>query len=167
MLRFIDDRGAQVVSERWTWNAVEHPSVSAVLKTCNWYSQLESAASNALTGKVLCVCAALAAARHVVEAVTDQQATLALDLLESWIDDPTEDRFDCICDTIFGVDKSVEIGPQGVGWWALRTATCSLGNGEAAWALGTVCSAAEVAGFDSEVVRGVAKFELMARCQVL
>jgi hypothetical protein len=129
-----------------------------------WCAQLESAA-DALTGKVLCVCAAVGVARAVVSACSDcpEQAGAALDLLEGWIDDPTEERFDQICATIFPEGELPTLDPHGVVWWALRTATSSVGNGEAGWALASTCGAAETAGFTPELLRDVAEQELAAR----
>jgi hypothetical protein len=154
------------VGERWTWDAAAHPGVASALAGPDWCDRLEGAASDALVGKVLCVCAALGVARHVLgEPVADPQTAGALDLLDCWIDDPTEERFERIRGTIFGPDEPAEIGPHGVGWWALRTATSSVGNSEAGWALGTVCSAAEAAGFTPEAARVVGERAVLARRQ--
>lgn len=152
------------MGERWTWDAEAYPDVASALAALDWCDRLENAASDPLVGKVLCVCAALGVALHVVgELGADSRTADALDLLARWIDDPSEERFDRICGTIFGPDEPAQIGPYGVGWWALRTATSSVGNFEAGWALGSACGAAEAAGFTPEGVRVVAQRAVLAR----
>lgn len=154
------------MGERWTWDTAAHPGVASALAGPDWCDRLEGAATDALVGKVLCVCAALAVARHVVgEPVEDPLTAEALDLLARWIDDPTEERFHRICGTIFGPEEPAEIGPHGVGWWALRTAISSVGNYEAGWALSAVCSAAEAAGVTPEAARVSAERAVLARRQ--
>jgi hypothetical protein len=158
-----------MTEQRWTWDRRAHPGVSAVLAPPaadrGWCDRLESVA-DALTGKVLCVCAAAAVARAVLAACPDcpEQAGGALDLLVRWTDDPTEERFDRICATIFPEGEPPALDPHGVVWWALRTATSSVGNGEAGWALSSTCGAAEAAGLGPEQLRGLAEQELAARC---
>jgi len=151
------------VGEHWTWDASGRSRIAAALADPAWCDRLERAGPDALTGKVLCVCAALGVARAVTKGSDDPAASEALALLAHWIDDPTEERFDRICDTIFGPGERPELGPHGVVWRALRTATSSVGNGEAGWALGAVCGAAEHAGFKPEAVRNLAECEVMAR----
>lgn len=112
---------------------------------------------------MLCACAALAIAGGVTRGHKDPAASESLALLGEWIDDPTEKRFDRICGATFGPGERPELGPHGVVWLALRTATSSVGNGEAEWALGAVCGAAARAGFGPEVVRGWAEREVLAR----
>lgn len=154
------------MGERWTWDAAADPGVTTVFSGPDWCHRLESEASDAVVGKVLCVCAALAIAREVVgETPADPRVAEALDLLERWIDDPTDERFDRICDTLFGDGAQAEIGPHDVIWWALRTATSSVGNTEAGWALSSTCSAAEASGFAREQLRGLAERALQARRQ--
>lgn len=151
------------MGERWTWDDSSRSSIAAALAAPDWCDRLERAGPDALAGKVLCVCAALGVAGEVMRGHDDRAASEALALLANWIDDPTDERFDRICDTIFGPGERPELGPHGVVWCALRTATSSVGNGEAAWALGAVCGAAERAGFGPEVVRGFAEREVLAR----
>ena len=159
-----------MTEQRWTWDRRGHPRVWAVLvppaADRGWCGRLESAAADALTGKVLCVCAAAAVARAVLAASPEcpEQAGAALGLLERWIDKPTEERFDRICATIFPEGEPTALDPHGVVWWALRTATSSVGNGEAGWALASTCVAAEAAGFSSEQLHGLAEEELASRC---
>jgi hypothetical protein len=151
------------MGERWTWGASSRSGIAAALAGPEWSDRLERAGPDALTGKVLCVCAALGVAAEVVRGHEDSTLSEALDLLAAWIDDPTDERFNRICDTIFGPGERPELGPHGVVWCALRTATSSVGNGEAGWALGAVCGAAQRAGFGPEAVRGFAGSAVMAR----
>ena len=153
------------MGERWTWDASSRPDIAAALAGTDWSDRLERAGPDALTGKVLCACAALGIAREVARGGNDPTAAEALALLAEWIDDPTVKRFDRICGTIFGPGEQPELGPHGVVWYALRTATSSVGNGEAGWALGAVCGAAERSGFGPEVIRSFAASEVLARQQ--
>jgi hypothetical protein len=132
---------------------------------CRWCDQLESAAGDALTGKVLCVCAGAAMARAVLAECLDapSSAAAALDLMWRWIDEPTVERFDRICATIFPKGEPPALDAHGVVWWALRIATSSVGYGESGWALGSACSAAERAGFTPEQLRRLAEQELLSR----
>ncbi len=153
--------------EPWTWDLLAHPNVSGVVAPSavdlRWCDRLESAASNPIAGKVLCVCAAAAVAREVMTVWgADPPAPDALELLGRWIDDPTEERFERIRSLIFG-DESPEFDSFGVVWWALRTATSSVGNFEAAWALKGTCDAAVEAGLTPEQTRSVVERELMSR----
>ena len=151
------------MGERWTWDASARLNIVSAFDFPDWCDRLESAA-DALVSKVLCVCAASALAREVVgEFPTDSQTAESLELLAHWIDDPTQERFDRICDTIFGPDVAAEIGPYGVGLWALRTVTSSVGNGEAGWALSSTCGAAEASGMTLEAMRSVAERAVFAR----
>jgi hypothetical protein len=151
------------VGERWTWDDSSRAGIAAALAGPDWSDRLERAGPDALTGKVLCVCAALGVAGEVARGHENPAASEALVLLAEWIDDPTDERFDRICDAIFGPGERPELGPHGVVWWALRTATSSVGNGEAGWALGAVCGAAGQAGFGPEAVRGFAEREVLPR----
>ena len=151
------------MGERWTWAASSRPSIDAVLADPEWCDRLERAGPDALTGKVLCACAALGVAREVTRGWADPAAVEALALLAAWIDDPTEERFNRINDTIFGSGEQPELGPHEVAWCALRTATSSVGNSEAGWALSAVCEGAAQAGFGPEVVRSFAARELLSR----
>jgi hypothetical protein len=151
----------------WTWDLRANPSVLGVLgpSACDlrWSDRLESAASDATTGKVLCVCAASAIAREVIAARgVAPPAADALELLGQWIDDPTVERFDRICSFVFDAE-SPEFDPHGAVWWALRTATSSVGNSEAGWTLSGAWEAACEAGLTPERVRSVVERELMSR----
>jgi hypothetical protein len=132
-----------------------------------WCGQLETSAEDAVVGKVLCVCAAAAVARAVsaADSVVRPLAAEALDLLVRWIDDPTEERFERICSLIFDEKDPPDHNPDphGVIAWALRTATSSVGNFEAGWALESTCSAAVDAGFTFEQIRRIVEQELLAR----
>lgn len=154
--------------EVWTWDEELHPDVvgvfSFIAPELAWCDRLETAPSDPVVGKVLCVCAALEIAREVMAAQGDnnQQAADALELLACWIDDPTEDRFKNIYSLIFG-DESTDLGPEGVGSWALRTSTSSVGNYEAGWALSGTCHAAQRAGFSEQRLREVSERAVLAR----
>jgi hypothetical protein len=133
-----------------------------------WCGQLETAVSNAVVGKVLCVCAAAAIALEALEAEAApgdfQGAAGALKLLGLWIDDPTDERFNRICGLIFGEGgQAAECDLPHVVWWALRTATSSVGNYEAGWALEATCDAAVRAGFHPVQLRRIAERELLSR----
>src|SRR3712207_1975500 len=127
--------------ERWTWDGEAHTRVAHVLSQpstgLGWCGQLETAAADAVVGKVLCVCAAAAVARAVLASCPDTspQAAIALELLVQWIDEPTDERFERICSIIFAEGEPPDLDPHGVVWWVLRTATSSVGNYEAGWAL--------------------------------
>jgi hypothetical protein len=110
----------------------------------------------------------MAIAREVLAAemsvAKDSGEITPLRLLGEWIDDPTEERFAWISALIFDERQpSPDPDPNGVVSWALRTATSSVGNYEAGWALATVCHAAMSAGFDVEALREIANRELMSR----
>src|SRR4051812_21599530 len=113
-----------------------HGDLAASAADLAWCGRLETAATDATVGKVLCLCAAAAVAREVLATRpgATQQAADALELLGHWIDDPTEERFERICSLIFGNGELCNFDPHGVVWWALRTATSSVGNYEAGWA---------------------------------
>jgi hypothetical protein len=159
-----------MADQRWTWDRLSHPKVLAVLgplaADLRWCDQLEAAAANALTGKVLSACVAAAVARAVLAACPDSPppASAAMELLWRWIDEPNDERFDQICATIFPEGEPPPLDPHGVVWWALRTATSSVGNFEAGWALASTCRAAEDAGFSPEQLRRLAEQELLSRC---
>ncbi len=161
-------------TERWTWSDQAHPRVLRLFDTSighDWCGHLESAPGDAILGKVLCVCAAAAIARGVLGDTSGslgggKEVGRALDLLGRWIDDPTEEQFERICGLIFGEDQPwPDSDPHGVAWWALRTATSSVGNFEAGWALNSLCDAATSAGFSGEVLREIAKRELLSRAR--
>lgn len=154
---------------KWTWDPRAHSRAIAVLAepatALEWCGQLEVAAADAVVGKILCVLAAAAVAREVSTTVPgDNSEPETLNLLGAWIDDPTDERFELISALIFDEgQRSAEFGPHGVIWWALRTATSSVGNYEAGWALETACSAAVMAGFSPERLRVIVEGELLSR----
>jgi hypothetical protein len=156
--------------QAWTWDAQEHPSVAGALVApaadLDWCDRLETAPGDAIVGKVLSVCAAAAIAQEVLAARGSDgpQAAAALELLDHWIDEPTDERFAHICSLIFG-EETPELDPHGVVWWALRTATGSVGNFEAGWALGSLCSAASEAGLTAEQMRATAERVLSSRAR--
>lgn len=130
-----------MASELWTWDEPTLPGIAGALAApaADWCNRLETAAGDAIVGKVLCVCAAAAITQAVLSTDGDTpQATNALRLLDRWIDDPADERFAEICALISG-GADPDLGPHGVGWWALRTATSSVGNFEAGWALASTC----------------------------
>jgi hypothetical protein len=157
-------------AEHWTWSASAHPRVEGAVSKpstgLEWCGQLETAAEDAVVGKVLCVCAAAAVARAFLAAdpVPSPLGAEDVELLVSWIDDPTEERFERICSLLDdGEPPDHNPDPYGVIAWALRTATSSVGNFEAGWALETTCNAAIDAGFSPEQIRKIVKQELLAR----
>jgi len=158
-----------MVDKRWTWDARANPKIERVLaipaSDLGWCGQLETATTCATVGKVLCVCAVAAVAREIARRCgAGQPVADALDLLLCWIEAPTEERFECICSLIF--DRGgAELDQYGVVWWALRTATSSVGNFEAGWALEATCSAALDAGLTAEQMRMIVERELVSRSQ--
>jgi hypothetical protein len=158
-----------MADQPWTWDGRRHPEVAGVLAAptadLGWCERLETAAADATVGKVLCVCAAAAVAREVLATcpVSTGQAVAALELLNHWMDEPTDERFDRICSIVFAEAEQPNLDPYGVVWWAIRTATSSVGNYEAGWALKAVCDAATGAGFSPEQLRAVVEQELQCR----
>ena len=158
-----------LADERWTWDAGVHPKVERVLaipaSDLGWCGQLETATTCATVGKVLCVCAAAAVAREIARRCGAGQSVIdALDLLVLWIEDPTDERFESICSLIFD-QGGTEFDQCGVIWWTLRTATSSVGNFEAGWALEATCGAALDAGLTAEQLRMIVERELLSRSQ--
>ncbi len=157
----------------WTWDDRMHPQVARVLEETpdglNWCNRLEHAPADATVGKVLCVCVATAIAREVLAAELGPSdsihgAARPLDLVGRWVDCPTDERFEGICAHLFGGDPDqIDPDPHGVVWWALRTATSSVGNYEAGWALEAVRDSATSAGFSGEALHEIAKRELLSR----
>jgi hypothetical protein len=134
-------------SVQWAWDSRAHPEVMRVFEgpcpDLEWCGHLEKAPGDATVGKVLCVCAAMAIARKVLAAdlavANDRDEIAPLGLLGEWLDDPTEERFARICALIFDDGQpSLDPDPDGVVTWALRTATSSVGNGEAGSVVPTV-----------------------------
>jgi hypothetical protein len=154
----------------WTWDAQEHPDVAVALAApaadLGWCDRLETAPADPTVGKVLCVCAAAAIAREALASHggNASQAVAALELLDQWIDEPTEERLERICSLIFE-EESPELDSHGVVGWALRTATSSVGNFEAGWALRTTCSAALEARLTPEQLHAAAERELSSRAR--
>jgi hypothetical protein len=153
----------------WSWNSQEHSDVARVLAgpvtdRDQWCDKLETAPQDAVVGKVLCVCAASAIARAVLSggSAPDPEAERALELLDCWIDDPTEERFERICSLLFG-DETPELGAEGVVSGALRTATSSVGNYEAGWALSGTCESAARSGLNNEQLRTIAAHAVLSR----
>lgn len=151
---------------RWSWNEQDHPHIVAAFARDNWPDELEKRASDIVTGKVLCVCAAAAIATDFLatKSAVPESVREVIQLLTSWIDDPSEDRFDRICSIIF--DESISLNSFETVWWALRTATSAVGCYEAAWALDTTCERAMESGINTDHIRGVAEMEIMARRQI-
>ena len=136
----------------WTCRATDNPSViklidgHAATSGRDWAEQLETLAGDAITGKVLCVCAGLAIARRC-ETSTMPADDQALSVLQQWIDDPTDQRFERLSAWLIDDPPSrrdPEMAP--VTGWALRVATSSVGNYEAGFALAALCERAEAAG---------------------
>lgn len=140
----------------WTWSAGAHPALVRVVEDAShiddWVAALDGAASDVVTSKVVCVCAAFgiatrATGRQAGGASTVDKEHLAL--LISWVDEPTDARFERICTELFGPESSTNHEPRvsDVVFWALRTATSSVdGCAEAAWALEATCDAASSVG---------------------
>jgi hypothetical protein len=85
-----------------------------------------------------------------------------LALLNEWVDDPSNARFDEICAIVFGDDAPV-LDSVGAVWWALRTATSSVGNYEAGWALSSAFDAACAAGLATDEIYDAAIGEVQLR----
>lgn len=155
----------------WTWDVRQHPNVPGVLAEQaddeQWCDRLETAATDLVVGKVLCVCAAAAIAKEVLADYSGNvhpDALAAIELVEQWVDDPTVERFDRICKTIFTGDRLGHADPHGAVWSVLRTATSTAdGYREAAWVLASTCDAATRAGFTRERIRAAAQRGVMVR----
>ena len=154
----------------WTWNSQEHFEVAVALAApavdLEWCDRLEAAPSEMVVGKVLCVCAASSIARRVLDGQRGDvsQASDVLELLDRWIDEPTDERFDRICKIIFEEDWP-ESAAIKVAWWALRTATSAVGCAEAGWALGAACDNALKTGLTPEQLRAVAERAVTSRAR--
>ncbi len=158
-----------MLKKAWTWDTRLYPQVEAVLTALAvdpdaMCDQLETAPGNGIVGKLLCVCAAAAIAREALgnRGTQPPEVTAALELLNLWIDDPTDERFDQICLRIFD-EKAPDLDPHGVLWCALRTATSSVGFSEAGWALRCTWSAAADAGLITEQMSMAVVRELWSR----
>ena len=152
---------------RWMWQQGQHPGVLEVLDeplAPNWCDRLETAPQDAVVGKVLCTCVALELAREVVFSATtiDETAVAAVQLLAAWIDEPTERYFAEICALLFGDDAPI-LDEHGVVGSALRTATSSVGNYEAGWALAGACERAQQAGLAPERISELASRAITRR----
>ncbi|MBN9522948.1 hypothetical protein J0H58_31285 [bacterium] len=154
----------------WAWDARQHPNAAGVFAEQTddgkWCDRLETAATDLVVGKVVCVCAAAAIAREVLAAQpgADPAARDALELVEQWVDDPNADRFDRISETIFAGKRLGQPDAHGVVWFALRTGTSTAdGYREAAWALASTCAAATRAGLTPERVQAAGQRGVMAR----
>ena len=159
-----------MASGKWTWEPWAHPRVVRLLAEpaddLEWCVGLDHAPTDAVVGKVLCVCAAVAIAREVLTTGSriGPDAAVALTLLDEWIDDPTEERFDRICGLIFPPERSPDFDPFGLVWWALRTATSTAeGYGEAGWALQSMCGGAVNTGFSPDALRAIAERSVLVR----
>lgn len=158
-----------MTSNIWTWNPQEHPRVLLALDVSptdnEWCYRLEDSAEDAVVGKVLCVCASLLIAQTVTSAEKESGIinTEALKVLEEWIDIPTEERFQEICSKIFNDDNAQSPNLHPVCWWALRTATASVGNLEAGWALSSTCSASFAAGFEYQLLQDISRNAVLNR----
>ncbi len=153
----------------WSWDEVIHSNVMGVLAAPaddlpKWCNRLETAPTDAVVGKVLCVCGAVAIAQKLIanSPETTSEEEDILELLNQWINNPTDERWEHICNLLED-EKTEEFGPYGVLWWALRTATSSVGNYEAAWALASTCGAAEAMGYSSEDLCRIVERELCSR----
>jgi hypothetical protein len=153
--------------DRWTWEAAIHPRVPQIFSspgsTVSWQDELENAAEDAVTGKVLSVVAGTAIARAVIERLFPDherrnEALDLLDLCDAWVDDPTDERFDKIACFLFEDNRALAEpnDPLKVAWGALRVATSSVGNYEAGWALGIVVDDANKADLDAAKIAWVA-----------
>jgi hypothetical protein len=153
----------------WMWSQQELPNLLSRFDhpfSTDWCDQLEGAANDSVTGKVLCVCVAWELAREVTFTADSvhEPSVNALCSLGEWIDDPTEERFESIRRLVFEEGSQVE--PQLVVWWALRVATSAVGCKEAAWALQAACDEAMKTGLDFQRIQVIAKRAVMRRCRV-
>jgi hypothetical protein len=157
-----------MIQDSWTWDDQENSLICRVLGDetgdLGWCDYIEKAPADPLVGKVLCVCVAAGIAREVLASINrdDAPAKVAIELLDRWIDEPTDERFERIGYLIFE-EGSPEFDAHGVVLWALRTATSSVGNSEAGWALMSLCAGAMSSGFSVESLRGIAARELQSR----
>jgi hypothetical protein len=153
---------------RWTWDEHDHPLVLSVFDNSNssllWCDDLEDSASDITTGKVLCVCASLAITLQFYEQSNPQAhgPKAALTLVAEWIDDPTDELFESICNLIFA-DDAPNLGGNDAYWWCLRTVTSCPGCKEAAWALNGVCEAVLSEKLTLRDLLQLAKADILAR----
>jgi hypothetical protein len=139
---------AAVQSDKWTWSAHEYPEVISLLdrpsENSAWWDDLERAC-DPIGCKVLSVIAAASIARDSLANASEHERHIedsrALDLVEAWIDDPTDERSERICVMIFGEERDAakRADLSRVVWWTLRTATASVDAPEASWALQSLC----------------------------
>ncbi len=85
-----------------------------------------------------------------------------LDLADAWVDDPSDDGFDQIAEFLFEDTREWPdtAHPLKVVWDALRIATSTVGNYEAAWALSIVVDDATKTNLDAA---GIARAAVESR----
>jgi len=145
----------------WMRRAADNPLVVQLIHgrraatRFSWAHELETSAENVTDGKVFCVCAALAIARYVHCSHEAQPlAESSFTLLDEWIDDPSDARFDRICGLLFDDrDPRLEGELDEITWWALRVSAAAEGCFEAGWALEALCECAEELGFDPVTIQ--------------
>jgi len=149
----------------WRWSGTEHPRVDALLGILEsgqeWDFELETVADDARVGKMLCVCAAAAVARYTVEQAGARADEL--DVLDAWVDAPTEELLASIWKRVLHgrLDRTSDV--DDVVWWALRSATASVGDFEAGWALEMTCEAALRRGVTAGRVKAIVRRALAGR----
>jgi hypothetical protein len=155
-------------TKKWFWDNQQNSHVEDLLIDASidpaWRHRLEKSADDPLVGKLLCVCAAIGIARTVFPPESPSDARAALEILESWVDNPTTDSFGILCRLIFDdtVGNTGNDLPEAV-WWAIRTATSSVGNYEASWALSGAWDAAVRAGASSALLGRAIQDALLSR----
>jgi|GEM_PF-5005052 len=144
---------------RWTWAQSDCPALAAVLAlpTGDWRKALADA-RDAVVGKVLHVCAAASISSAYLresKEKTSSRDRAAIDLLEAWIDAPSEARSRSICELLFTDGDALPVQELAAPvWWALRTSTAHLdGCGEVEWAFEGLCESMLELGFTEDEVR--------------
>jgi hypothetical protein len=128
-----------------------------------WCASLEQLVVDPIVGKVLCVCASIGIAHSVVTRAGSKHLLPVLSLLNAWVDQPSDHHFRELEQFLASFEPLPEDSAAETIWWALRSATCTVGNFEAEWALHSACSAAARAGLSPREISEAAAAELRGR----
>jgi hypothetical protein len=162
-----------MASKKWTWRPSEYPKLVKIIESdkLDWY-KIE-AAGGYQSGITLLACSVLSIVREAIaeksissiKSIKDNDLK-ALALVDLWIDKPSDNHFDKICETLFAtVDNDValvELSP--VVWWALRcSASHPEGGGETHWALEAFLEEMTVLGFTHDWLAAACRKGILSR----